>query len=192
MGDCSLLRPGVYETVDTVIVRRERRIRRVLDQVNQEKHLRNNTQTALAFHSDNGTWPNPPQSILVYVPTCPETRLSNQCAEMVWRFQWDQKWTGLVPTRIGYDRSLDLAVSALLEAQRLRDCQFWTTKAKSVRFYLDAIKSIQAAFSAKSFWTSEQTQLAVGILARYEATQGPSRNSTWVACCIEDELVKAN
>ena len=192
MNDCSLLRSDIYEIVEAVIVRRRRHTRNVLDQATQGKHLNDNTQTAVALRGYTGTWLHQPQSLLIHVPSCPETQLSKRCAEMVWRFQWDQKWTGFLPARIGYDRSLDLAVTALLEAQRSRDIQVWMAKADSVRFYSDAIKSIQAAFNTKSFWASEQAQLAVGILARYEATQGPSRNSTWVACCFENETVKAN
>lgn len=80
--------------------------------------------------------------------------------------------------RIGYDRSLDLAVSALLAAQNFVEYGGSVARAASIRFYVDAIDSIQAVLSGKSFWTSEEAQLAVGILSAYESIKGMSLNYT--------------
>lgn len=81
-------------------------------------------------------------------------------------------WIGLVPVRIGYYRSVDLAVLAVLESHNYTNTRDLRAKANSIRYYLEAMSSLQETMSSKSFWTSEEAQATVGVLSAYESTEG--------------------
>lgn len=86
------------------------------------------------------------------------------------RFQWADTWTGLVPARLGTSRSVDLAALALLGAQGY--VQNHVTKAKSVRYYLDAIESLRNLMNARLSKAVDDALIAVGLLSAYEFTIG--------------------
>lgn len=147
---------------------------RILDEPKRDdSHLQDERWTAVVPYDMHRETPQPRHLLTIHVPSCPETMLSARCAEMLFRFSWHQRSTGLVPMRIGYNRSLDLAVSALLEAQKSVAFQNTKAKADSIRLYLGSIGSVQTMMSVDSN-ISEELELALSILSAYESTNGAS------------------
>ena len=119
--------------------------------------------------------------MLPRLPTCPETQLSARMVTLVTGYHWNQTWIDLVPARIGYFRSVDLAVLALLECHKYKNTKDSIARADSIRYYLEAIASVQETMSSESFWTSEEAQVAVGVLSMYQSTEGASLRERLVA-----------
>jgi hypothetical protein len=107
-------------------------------------------------------------------PCAPETHLSSRFAELLSIHQWDQRWIGLVPARIGHYRSVDLAALAFVELYRFKKTQSATEKSRSLQYYLSALACVQAILSNKSFRTSEEALLAVELLCACACDNGTS------------------
>jgi hypothetical protein len=127
------------------------------------------------------------QLTLLYQPSCAEVQLSLRMATMLRTFQWDEKWMGLVPIRIGSNDSLDVAVGAYLEAQRLVQVDDVRANANNVRQYVKAIQGVQAMMNSTSFWTSDEAILTIGILSSYESTKGASLRYMFVIIVMTSE-----
>ena len=112
--------------------------------------------------------------VLLHRPSCPETTISARLGTMLKDFNWDGKCIGLIPARVGYNHSLDMAVTAYLEAMVYMKTQNPSARRKSIRLYVDAIGSVKTMMSTRSFWASEEAQLAIAILSAYESTKGAS------------------
>ena len=83
--------------------------------------------------------------------------------------------------RIGYNRTVDLSISALLEAQNSVQHKNRTSRAKSMHNYVEAIDSLRSLLSTNSFQKSEYAMVAVAILSAYESTHGASLQSMYVS-----------
>jgi hypothetical protein len=111
---------------------------------------------------------------LFHQPLSPEVHISMRLGTMLRRYHWDETWMGLLPARIGHNRSLDLAVSAYLEPQKLNSVENLMAGIDSMQLYTEAIDSVQTTMNEPSFWTSEDVQLTVGVLSAYESIKGAS------------------
>lgn len=94
---------------------------------------------------------------------------------------------GLVPVRIGYNQTLDVAVSAYLEAQRLTQVDDVRANTNNVRQYVKAIEGVQAMLDNTSIWTIEEAILTIGILSSYESTKGASLRYMSVGIVMSSE-----
>lgn len=112
--------------------------------------------------------------MLFHQPLAPEVHMSMRLGTMLRRYHWDETWLGLVPARIGFNRSLDLAVSAYLEPQKLNSVENLTYSMSSMQLYTEAIDLVQKTMNEPSFWASEDVQLTVGVLSAYESIKGAS------------------
>lgn len=120
--------------------------------------------------------------VLLHQPSSPEIHLSMRLGTMLRRYNWDETWMGLLPARIGYNRSLDLAVSAYLGPQKMNSVETLITSMNSMQLYTEAIDSVQMTMNEPTFWTSEDVQLTVGVLSAYESIKGASIAYMYVSC----------
>ena len=111
---------------------------------------------------------------LFHQPLSPEIYTSMRLGAMLRWYHWDETWMGLLPARIGHTRSLDLAVSAYLEPQKLNSVENSIAGLDSMQLYTEAIYAVQTTMNEPSFWTSEDVQLTVGVLSAYESIKGAS------------------
>ena len=124
---------------------------------------------------------------LLYQPSCAEVQMSLRLATMLRAFKWNEKWMGLVPVRIGHNTSLDMAVSAYLEAQRLTQVDDVMANTNNVRQYLEAIQAVQTMLDNTSTWSIEEAMLTIGILSSYESTKGASLRYMFVVIVMTAE-----
>ena len=107
-------------------------------------------------------------------PCSPESYLSSRFGALLSIHQWDQRWIGLVPARLGYYHSVDLAALAFLELYHFKRTQNVTEKNRSLQYYLSALACVQTILNNKSFWTSEEALLAVELLCASDCDNGTS------------------
>jgi hypothetical protein len=94
---------------------------------------------------------------------------------------------GLVPVRTGCNDSLDVAVAAYLEAQRLVQVDDVRANTCNARQYVKAIQGVQAMMDSTSIWTNDEAILTVGILSSYESTKGASFRYMFVIIVMTSE-----
>lgn len=126
---------------------------------------------------------SPHQALIVlHQPSSPEVHLSMRLGAMLRRYNWDETWMGVLPARVGHNRSLDLAISAYLEPQKLNSVVNLIAGMDSMRLYTEAVDLVQTTMNEPAFWTSEDIQLTVGVLSAYESIKGASMAYMYVGC----------
>lgn len=147
---------------------------------NVSKNIANNTRArkaekdtdALSRNTNTTRTARHGELILYHKPSCSEHLLSLRLAKFIDRSHSDRTWHAYLPGRIGHYQSLDLALSAFLEAQEYPEIHNVRAQNKSLRYYLEAVGSIRSKLRSSSFWTSEEALLTVAVLSDCETTKG--------------------
>ena len=97
---------------------------------------------------------------LTHRPLSPNVRMSLYFAHGLEQFQWGDTWIRFVPARMGFNRSIDLATQALMNAQLFNLRGDETAKIYARRSYVHALDSLRSMINTRSVEASDEAMLS--------------------------------